>query len=262
MYRVSSDNSVREAERFRRLHSAQHRHQHPHQQVEPLTVAAVILAASPQSALADADGTPAVRRIADAAWAGGATPVVVCSFDPDGAVADALANAAVTLVDPAPVEGGPVAQIASGIKAAIRLVAGTGAALIWPARMAWVDAETVTSLIAAHGEGREDLVRPAYDGRAGFPALLPVVHLDALLGIAADRMPGEILEDLVEGGITVRGLDTGDPGVTIDVSTPRGELPPYDGPPEPADEVDRDWGAGLADLHDDGPVPGPSRLSG
>ena len=52
-----------------------------------MTVAAVILAASPASALADADGTPAIRRLADVAWAGGATPVVVCSSDPDGAVA-------------------------------------------------------------------------------------------------------------------------------------------------------------------------------
>ena len=49
-----------------------------------MTVAAVILAACPESALADADGLSAVRRIADAAWSGGATPVVVVSSDPDG----------------------------------------------------------------------------------------------------------------------------------------------------------------------------------
>ncbi len=76
-----------------------------------MTVAAVILAASPSSALADADGTPGVRRLADVAWSGGATPVVVCSFDPDGAVAAALANTEATLVDPVAPERGPVAQI-------------------------------------------------------------------------------------------------------------------------------------------------------
>jgi CTP:molybdopterin cytidylyltransferase MocA len=225
-----------------------------------MTVAAVILAASPASALADADGTPAVRRIADTAWAGGATPVVVCSFDPDGAVAAALANAEVTLVDPAPVEGGPVGQIANGIDAAVRLVGSTDAALVWPARMAWVDAETVTTLIAAHGERTADLVRPAYDGRAGFPALVPVVHLETLRALGADRMPGELLEDLAEAGIAVLGIDTGDPGVTLDVTTPRTELPPYDGPPEPADARDRDWGAALGGIADDAPVPGPDRL--
>ena len=37
-----------------------------------MTVAAVILAASPESALADADGVPRVRRIVDSAWSGGA----------------------------------------------------------------------------------------------------------------------------------------------------------------------------------------------
>jgi CTP:molybdopterin cytidylyltransferase MocA len=225
-----------------------------------MTVAAVILAASPESALADADGTPAVRRIADAAWAGGATPVVVCSFDPVGAVAAALANAEVTLVDPAPVESGPVGQIVNGVEAAMLLVAGTEAALVWPVRMAWVDAETVTSLIATHGERRDALVRPAYDGRTGFPALLPSGRLEALRSLAADRMPGELLEDLAEAGVAVVGLDTGDPGVTIDVTTPRSELPPYDGPPEPADAVNRDWGAAVAAIADDLPVPGPGRL--
>jgi len=225
-----------------------------------MTVAAVILAASPQSALADADGTAAVRRMADVAWAGGATPVVVCSFDPDGTVAAALANAEVTLVDPAPVEGGPVGQIVNGIEAAIRLVRETDAALVWPARMAWVDAETVTSLIAAHGEHRTGLLRPAYDGRAGFPILLPVAHLDAFRALGVDRMPGELFEDLVEGGIAVHAIDTGDPGVTIDVTTPRAELPPYDGPPEPADAHVHEWGAAIADIADDSPVPGPSRL--
>ena len=42
-----------------------------------MTVAAIIVAASAETALADADGTPAVRRIADAAWAGGGTGVGV-----------------------------------------------------------------------------------------------------------------------------------------------------------------------------------------
>src|SRR5512146_2644074 len=102
-----------------------------------MTVAAVILAATPASALADADGTPAVRRLADVAWAGGATPVVVCSFDPDGSVGRVLANAEVTLVDPVDVALGPVGQIRNGVEAAISLVTDTEAALVWPARLAW-----------------------------------------------------------------------------------------------------------------------------
>jgi CTP:molybdopterin cytidylyltransferase MocA len=225
-----------------------------------MTVAAVILAASPASALADADGSPAVRRLADVAWAGGATPVVVCSFDPDGTVASALANAEVTLVEPAAPERGPVGQIANGIDAACRLITGTEAALVWPARLAWVDAETVTSLIAAHGEDRAAVVRPSYGGKAGFPALLPIDHLAAFRLLGPDRMPDELFDDLAAAGAPVRMVDSGDPGVVYDVAVAPADLPPYDGPPEPADAHAHEWGAAAADVPDDSPIPGPARL--
>lgn len=223
-----------------------------------MTVAAIILAASPASALADADGTPAVRRLAGVAWAGGATPVVVCSFDPDGAVGTALANADVTLVAPVAAERGPVGQIVNGIDAAMRLMAGTDAVLLLPARLAWVDAETVTTLIAAHGEDRQTVVRPAYRGEPGFPVLLPVAHLDAFRGLAVDRMPGDLFADLAALGVPFRVVDTGDPGVVLDVSVPRDNLPPFDGPPEPAETPE--WGSAVADQPDDAPVAGPNRL--
>jgi CTP:molybdopterin cytidylyltransferase MocA len=224
-----------------------------------MTVAAVILAATPESALADADGTPAVRRLADAAWAGGATPVVICSPNPDGLVSAALATTEAVLVDPVGREAGPVGQIANGIDAAVRLVAGTEAALVWPARMAWVDAETVTALIAAHGEEREPLTRPSWQGQAGWPALVPVGHLPSLRALSSARMPDELLEDLVAAGVPWRVVETGDPGVIHDVTTPRAALPQYDGPPQPADAHAHEWGAAAADLPDDEPVPGPAR---
>ena len=224
-----------------------------------MTVAAVILAASPASALADADGTPGVRRLSDIAWAGGATPVLVCAFDPDGAVAAVLANAEVTLVDPADPAGGPVGQMVNGVRAAVTLVTDTDAALVWPARMAWVDAETVTTLIAAHGEDRSTVLRPAYGGEPGWPVLLPLRHLDALAALGVDRMPSDLLVDLEGAGVPFRVVETGDPGVTHDVSTPRADLPPFDGPPEPAAHAE-EWGVAGADEPDDAPVPGPSRL--
>lgn len=226
-----------------------------------MTVAAIILAASPASALADADGTPAVRRLAGIAWAGGATPVVVCSFDPDGAVGTALANAEVSLVAPVAPERGPVGQIINGIDAAMRLMAGTDAVLLLPARLAWVDAETVTTLIAAHGADRDAVLRPAFGGAPGFPALLPVANLEAFRALAPDRTPDELMEDLAATGVPVRSIDTGDPGVTHDISTLRADLPPYDGPPEPDDAQAREWGGASADVPDDAPVPGPARLS-
>jgi hypothetical protein len=224
-----------------------------------MTVAAVVLAASPASALVDADGTPGVRRIADTAWAGGATPVVVCAPDPDGAVAAALANSETTLVPPVAPERGPVGQIVNGIEAALDLVAETDAALVWPARLTWVDAETVTQLIEAHGSGRgrDTVLRPAFGGDAGFPALIPVAHLATFAALARDRMPGDLLDDLEAAGVPFAIIDTGDPGVIHDVSVARTDLPPFEGPPVPVDAHEHEWGAAAADLADEVPPAGP-----
>jgi CTP:molybdopterin cytidylyltransferase MocA len=190
-----------------------------------VTVAAVVLAARAESALADADGLPAVRRIAEAAWSGGAIPVVVVSFDPDGTVAAALLGTEATLVEPAPVGGGPVAQICEGIDAALRLVGETDGALIWPARMTWPDPETITSLIEGHGADPSTILRPGYETETGWPVLLPVASLEHLRGLAGDRMPAELIDDLAAGGWPVRSVDLGDPGTVRDGSVPRGELP-------------------------------------
>jgi molybdenum cofactor cytidylyltransferase len=227
--------------------------------IRPVTVAAVVLAASPESALADADGQPVVRRIADSAWAGGALPIVIVSFDPDGGVAAALAGTSTTLAEPVPKpDGAPVAQIARGISVARKVVSGVEAALIWPARMGWVGPETVTSLIEAHGLDRGSMLRPAFEGEPGWPVLLPLVHAERLEGIARDRMPGQIVDDLVAAGVPTRMIELGDPGVSHDLSVPASALPGYAGPPEPAAPHAHEWGAALADLPEDTPLAGPA----
>lgn len=227
-----------------------------------MTVAAVIVAASPAAALADADGTPAVRRIADAAWAGGATPVVVVAPDPDGGVASALATAEVTLLAPRVANEGGHGPAAHGIAGAAALVAATTAALVWPVEFAWVDAETVTTLIAAHGEhGPDTALLPAFDGKPGHPVLVPVTALPAVRAKAADPDQGGLAEALAAAGVAAVTVMTGDPGTTHDVSVPHAELPPFDGPPRPDDEVDREWGAPGTDQPDDAPPAGPARLA-
>lgn len=223
-----------------------------------MTVGAVILAASPESALADADGMPGVRRIVDVAWSGGATPVVVVSFDPDGAVAAALAGSPVTLAEPAPPEHGPKAQMTRGAEVAQDEIDDTDAVLLWPARMTWVGPETVTSLIELHGSEPGALLRPTWDGEPGWPVLLPTTALAALRAIAADRMPPDILDDLIAAGLADRQVDLGDPGVAIDGRTPRAELPAYIGPVEPMAAHAHEWGASEAELGEEGPLEGPS----
>ena len=223
-----------------------------------MTVAAIILANSPESALADADGMPSVRRIADVAWSGGATPIVVVAHDPNGAVAAALAGSPVTLAEPAPIEHGPAGQMVRGIEVALEIVQETSGAFIWPSRMAWVGPETVTSMIEAHGPSAGALLTPTYENEPGWPVLLPLEALPALRGVAPDRMPPAIPPDLVASGVKQRLLALGDPGTTHDRDTPRADLPPYAGPSEPAGGHVHEWGAVMADEPDDGPLEGPA----
>jgi CTP:molybdopterin cytidylyltransferase MocA len=223
-----------------------------------MTVAAVILAASPDSALADADGLPSVRRLADTAWSGGATPVVVVSGDPDGTVAAALAGSPVTLAEPAPLDEGPAGQIGRGAAVARGEVTETNGVLVWPARMTWVGPETVTSLIELHGTDPAALLRPTWEGQPGWPVLLPVEHLAMLGAVSPSRMPDEIVGDLIAAGVVDRLVDLGDPGVTIDRGTARADLPPYLGPLEPAAGHVHEWGAAQAEGTDEGPLEGPT----
>jgi CTP:molybdopterin cytidylyltransferase MocA len=222
-----------------------------------MTVAAVILAATPQSALWAISGRPAVRRLAEVAWAGGGLPVVVVAMDRDGRVADALAGASAILADPAPDEAGPVGQIVRGIRVAQGQVVETEAALIWPARMVWVDPETVTSLIEAHGVQPDVLLRPTYEGQPGWPALLPLSQMEALERLAPDRMPDDLLADLQAAGVPITELELGDPGVVYDRETAMADLPPYEGPPEPVGGAPYEWGSAAADSSEDEPLKGP-----
>jgi CTP:molybdopterin cytidylyltransferase MocA len=224
-----------------------------------VTVAAVVLAARPESALKDADGLPRVRRIVDSAWSGGAVPIIAVSADPEGAIAAALAGSEAVLAEPVPLpEGLPVAQIRRGIEVALDTVRGVDAALVWPARMGWVGPETVTSLIEAHGVDRRTILRPGYAGEAGWPVLVPTSALAAMAGLAPDRMPDQLIDDLVAAGIGCRTIELGDPGTTHDGSVPRDQLPPYLGPDEPAAAHSHEWGAALADESEETPLEGPA----
>jgi hypothetical protein len=210
-----------------------------------MTVAAVILSASPANAVADTLGQPRVRRLADLAWSGGALPVMVLSPDPDGTVAAALAGSEAVYGSPAPVEAGPVGQMLRGAELAIDEVRETTAVLLWPARMTWVGPETITSLIEAHGAYPTSVLRPSWLGEPGWPVLVPLVDLPALRAIGPDRMPPAVIEELV-GAVESRTLEVGDPGVIHDVDTAPEDLPAYQGPPEPLAAHTHEWGADVA----------------
>ena len=210
-----------------------------------MTVAAVILSASAEGALADTLGQPRVRRLADLAWSGGALPIVVLSPDPDGAVQAALAGSEAVYGSSAAPEAGPVGQMVRGAELAMAEVRDTTAVLLWPARLTWVGPETVTSLIEAHGTDPATMLRPAWHGDPGWPVLLPTVHLVTLRAVPPDLMPPHLIEDLA-ARIPSRIVEMGDPGVVHDVDTAPADLPTYEGPPDPAAGHTHEWGADVA----------------
>jgi CTP:molybdopterin cytidylyltransferase MocA len=210
-----------------------------------MTVAAVILSATADGAIADTLGQPRVRRLADLAWSGGALPIVVVAPDPEGAVAAALAGSEAVYGSPAPQESGPAGQMARGTELAMSEVRDTTAVLLWPARMTWVGPETVTSLIEAHGTDPERILRPAWHGDPGWPVLFPTAHLDVLRAVPPDHMPPLVIDDLA-ATIGTRIVEVGDPGVVHDVETAPADLPTYEGPPDPPAGHTHEWGADVA----------------
>ena len=175
-----------------------------------MTVAAVIIAASAGSALAEIEGQALVRRLTDIAWSGGAVPVVVVAPDPDGEVSAVLLGAPAMLVVPSPAEVGAAAGIARGLEAARQAVTETTAGIAWPADHVWVDPETLTSLIEGHGADPDVSLRPTYRGEPGWPVLLPLAPWSLLARIGAERNREEILADLAAAGLGSERRGPGD----------------------------------------------------
>ena len=139
-----------------------------------------------------------------------------------------------------------------GAELALAEVHDTSGILLWPARMTWVGPETITSLIEAHGTDPALILRPAWQGDPGWPVLLPTIHLERLRAVAPDRMPPDVVGDLL-AVIGSRIVEVGDPGVIFGVDTPPEDLPRYEGPPDPPAGHTHEWGtdvtaeAGLAE---------------
>jgi len=223
-----------------------------------VTVAAVVLAPSREEALSRVGGVASIRRIADVAWAGGALPIVIV---PDGDAAsrelgEPLSGAPGTVIAPSRAgESHPLARLAQGIASAREEVEGTDAALLWPGRYAHLDAETVTSLIEAHGVHADTALVPSYAGTPGWPVLLPLAAAEALT--AAPGTPlAELAAALRAAGVQTRLVELGDPGIVHDLGTAPEDLPEFAGPPEPVGASAPDWGERVPEAD---PSPAPPR---
>lgn len=207
-----------------------------------MTVAAIILARDPDAALARADSTTRLRRLVDVAWSGGAVPTVVVGRDPDARLAAAVAGAEVATLSDPPSPADSVGAVLAGFDLAVGLVEATDAALVWPVEMTWVDPETVTSLIEAHGADPGAPLRPTYGGQPGAPILVP----RPVLATWRRLPPATPIEGALASAGAVRLLDLGDPGVVVDAATPADRLPPYVGPRQPPAGHVHEWGEAVA----------------
>ena len=201
-----------------------------------MTVAAVILVPDNGLALVDADGEPAIRRIVQSAWSGGAIPIVIVgrgldeSPGPTDGIRVAIADLQATLSEPGADEPQGIAWFAHGLGSALAAVSDTTAALLWPVRYCWVDPETATSLIEAHGDHPETILRPSYRGEPGFPILVPIGVGDQLAAQSGLHAP-DAIEALAAAGVPLETMELGDPGIAVDSATPRSALAAYQGPP-------------------------------
>jgi CTP:molybdopterin cytidylyltransferase MocA len=197
-----------------------------------VTVAAIIMVPDSAAALAEVEGEPVIRRVVQSAWAGGALPIVVVCAESGGPLDQVLAELPVTPAQPAPTEPRGIAWFVAGQRAAVQAVSETTACLLWPIRHSWVDPETVTSLVEAHGASPDSIIRPAYGARPGFPILVPYPLADRLAALSG--MHGEeAIDSLIAAGVPSLTVELGDPGIVHDGATPRSSLPDYQGPPAP-----------------------------
>ena len=183
-----------------------------------MRVAAVIPAAGRarraggQKLFALFEGEPLVRRVAKAALAGGASPVIVVTGFRRAAVEAALAGLTVSFVHNPDFDDGMGASLAAGFAApALQATAG---ALVMLADMPGVSAAHVAALINCFHEG-EGIVRATGAGRPGHPVLFPAWLYGALQRLSGDTGARGIIE---LAGLAVFDVEIG-PAACIDVDT-------------------------------------------
>lgn len=187
-----------------------------------MSVAAIVLAAgrgtrfgaSPKM-LADLQGKPLVRHVAEAALAAGLRPVLVVTGHASGEVRAALAGLDIALVpNPAYAEG-----LSTSLKAGFAALAPQAeSALVLLGDMPLVGPDLIRALAAAWTEaGGPPALVPTYAGRRGNPVVLSRALGPEIAGLTGDAGAGPLLRE--REGVVEHPVD--DPAVTADVDTPQ-----------------------------------------
>ncbi len=173
------------------------------------------------------DGQPIVRHVASLFLLASIKHVIVITGRDAAQVRAAVADLDVTCVHNPDFETG---EILSSVKVGLRALPGSlgllgrvdtdrrhrpvAAAFIQPADMPCVPQQVIGQLAAAHEAGWN--VAPRYGGQRGHPVLLDRAYWGAMLALAADAMPRDVIQAARE---RLRLVDVDDEGVLVDVDT-------------------------------------------
>jgi molybdenum cofactor cytidylyltransferase len=191
-------------------------------------IAAIVLAAGASRRYAAAGGAEAskllapligkalVRHVVDAALASSARPIVVVTGHAREAIAAALTDAPVRLVDNPGFASGLASSLRAGVAALPPEIDG---ALILLADMPTVRSTLLERLIAAFAENPEaSAVAPVSGGRRGNPVLLSRRLFAAIEYLSGDEGARGLLADAPSGAI----IEVADeaPDSLLDIDTP------------------------------------------
>jgi molybdenum cofactor cytidylyltransferase len=164
--------------------------------------------------LAELDGKPLVRRVAEAAAASRADPAIVVVGRAGEAVRAALAGLPVGVVENPDYAQGLSTSLRAGFAA---LPEGVEGAVVCLGDMPLLGPDILDALIAAFAETPDAAaIVPLHAGRRGNPVLLSCRLAPEIARLEGDRGAGPLLKGLAD----VRELPWSDERVLVDVDTP------------------------------------------
>lgn len=188
----------------------------------PPRVAGIVLAAGrstrmrgPNKLLADIEGAPLVRRVAQAVANAGLAKTIVVTGHEREKVEAALAGLPLRCVVNRKFAGGLSTSLKAGIAALGR---GIDGALVCLGDMPEITRDLIARLVAAFapGSGR-DIVIPVRGGRRGNPVLIGKRHFAAIKKLSGDVGARDLIEARAEAVVEV---EAGGAGAFVDLDTP------------------------------------------
>jgi molybdenum cofactor cytidylyltransferase len=185
----------------------------------PLRIAAVILAAGrstrmgPENKLlADLNGKPLVRWVAEAALASQARPVLAVMGHQTAQVTAAVDGLDLTLADNPDYATGLASSLRTGIRALPEAADGV---LVLLGDMPRITAAHIDRFIAASASGK--IIVPVHQGQRGNPVLWPARYFPQLLALEGDAGAKRLLTTLAAD---VHEIDLGTEAIFLDIDTP------------------------------------------